>query len=353
MKTTEKIPKPAETVPQGKSTEKLPRFKETFSNLPKTSILRFLWDNILLPFTVMCLLANLLCFFEIANPNMILITGLAVFTSLHGYGAGVVCTLVMTLYSMYFFSDNHTFFNYSPVNLQKLFVVVLGALLNVLCIGRLKNSQEETSRQLIAMNQILKSDNQSLKAASLIDDLTGTRNRFAFRRDYKGYEGRQIHVMMFDLDDFKRTNDTYGHAIGDYVLKHTGRILREHFGDACCYRYGGDEFLVVCPGMAEKAFAAKVERTRLEMRAIALDGQGIPAFFSAGYVYGQADLSIDLRLMLRQADHNLYRAKELGKNGAVGCAYSRPLAQELEKSLVAEGKNFADLTEQDDSPQGQ
>ena len=169
--------------------------------------------------------------------------------------------------------------------------------------------------------------------ASALDGLTGTRNRYAFRRDYAKYEGRNLHVMMFDLDDFKAANDTYGHAVGDFVLKSAGRFLREAFGDEYCYRYGGDEFLVIRPDMPEEAFSARMETLQTRIRGLSLDGERIPAGFSAGYVYGHAEVSGDLRLMLRHADHNLYESKERGKDRFTGSAYSRAFAEELEKRM--------------------
>ncbi len=269
--------------------------------------------------------------FKIPNPNMILITGLSVFTSLYGYRAGIVCGGVMLAYSMYFFSDNHSFFAYSALNAQKMATILLGVSLNALFIGHLHKAHADAERQLMELNAVLKSDNVTLEQASALDGLTGTRNRYAFRRDYARYEGRDIHVMMFDLDNFKTTNDAYGHAVGDFVLKSVGRFLREAFGDAHCYRYGGDEFLVIRPDMPEEEFAAKLERVREQMKRLSLDEQRIPASFSAGYVYGNAELSADLRLMLRQADHHLYESKERGKDRFTGAAYSRDFAQRLEQ----------------------
>ena len=269
--------------------------------------------------------------FKIPNPNMILITGLSVFTSLYGYHAGIVCGVVMLGYSMYFFSDNHSFFVYSALNLQKMATIALGVSLNVLFIGHLHKAHTDAEKQLMELNAALQSDNVTLEQASALDGLTGVRNRYAFRRDYLKYEGRDIHVMMFDLDNFKAANDGYGHAVGDFVLKSAGRFLREAFGDAHCYRYGGDEFLVIRPDMPEEEFAAKLESIQEQIRGLSLDEQRIPASFSAGYVYGHAELSSDLRLMLRQADHNLYESKKRGKDCFTGAAYSRDFAHKLER----------------------
>ncbi len=289
------------------------------------------WRHLALSLGVMLSLTAAVRVFNIPNPNIILITGLAVFTSLYGYGAGIVCGAVTVLYSMYFFSTGHNFVTYDALNLKKMATILLGVALNVLFIGRLKKVHTDAERQLIELNAVLKSDNVTLEQASALDSLTGTRNRYAFRRDYLKYEGRNVHVMMFDLDNFKGTNDTYGHAVGDFVLKSTGRFLREAFGDECCYRYGGDEFVVICPDRPEAEFVASLERVQQGIRGLALDGERIPAGFSAGYVYGRAEQSADLRLMLRHADHNLYEAKGRGKGCFTGTAYSRAFAEELEE----------------------
>ena len=296
------------------------------------------WKHLALSLTVMLALAFAVNVFDIPNPNMILITGLAVFTSLYGYGAGIACGAVMALYSMYFFSAGHNFISYDPLNLKKMATILLGVALNVLFIGHLKKVHTDAERQLMELNAVLKSDNIMLEKASALDGLTGARNRYAFRRDYANYEGRNIHVMMFDLDDFKNVNDTYGHAVGDFMLKSTGHFLRETFGDAYCYRYGGDEFLVVRPDMPEDEFSANMEQLRTQMRGLSADGEHIPACFSAGYVYGHAELPEDLRLMLRHADHNLYASKKRGKDCFTGSAYSRTFAQGLEENVSPENK---------------
>ena len=278
---------------------------------------------------VMCLLTYVVHVFKVPNPNILLISGLTVCTSLYGYGAGVVSGMVMLFYSMYFFSENNSFFTFSTLNMQKMTSILLGITLNVMFIGRLKHIQTAAHRELLRMNALLRDDNQSLEQASALDSLTGTRNRFAFRRDYIKYERRNIHVMMFDLDDFKHTNDACGHAVGDFVLRNVGEALGGIFGQSFCYRYVGDEFLVICPDMEETAFVEKVDGVRETLHRLTLDGRHIPARFSAGYVYGTAELSVDLRLMLRHADHNLYVAKERGKDQFHGSAYDRDFAERL------------------------
>ena len=126
---------------------------------------------------------------------------------------------------MFFFSDNHNWITFSPLNLQKMSVIVLGAIACTLLIGNLKRQQTNANHRLAEINRYLRDDNQSLEEASLTDALTGVRNRFGLRRDYNQFESRYVHVMMMDLDNFKRINDTYGHAVGDFILRKVGQPL--------------------------------------------------------------------------------------------------------------------------------
>lgn len=190
----------------------------------------------LLALAVMLLMVAVVFVFKVPNPNMLLITGLAVFTSLYGYPAGIACALVMIVYSLYFFSIDHSFVSFTPIDLQKIGVIVLGVVLNVLFIGKLKRQQSEAARKLRQMNRELTRHNENLEAASMTDALTGVRNRFALRRDYSRFENRDVHVMMVDLDDFKGINDRFGHSVGDHILQRMGAALAECFGAEWCYR---------------------------------------------------------------------------------------------------------------------
>ncbi len=289
---------------------------------------------------VMILMAALVYVFNIPNPNMILITGLTVCTALYGFGAGIVSALVMVLYSMFFFSTGHSFFSYTDVNLQKMIVILVGVAVDVVFIGNLKRQQQEANEKLLELNMVLRQDKDALEEAALTDPLTGVRNRLALTRDYDSFEGRQVHVMMIDLDSFKRLNDDHSHSVGDHVLKALGGALSDTFGLAHCYRYGGDEFLVIRPDMREEDFLKGLETIRKKLEKITLDGALLPVHFSAGYVWGVCEMSSDLRLMMHQADSNLYAAKNMGKDRYKGAPYSRAIAETLEKTLHTDSRRL-------------
>ena len=194
--------------------------------------------------------------------------------------------------------------------------------------------------ELNELNRSLKEDNLSLEAATIRDSLTGVKNRFALRRDYDEYIEKDIHLMMLDIDDFKRVNDNYGHAVGDFLLKKLGDALTDQFGTEYSYRYGGDEFLVVYPDIPEADFMKAITNLEAQLEEIYLEDKKLPVHFSAGYVYGNTVLKDDLRLMLKHADELLYQAKKQGKNAFIGSCYERSYAESLE--MREEGAYAAD-----------
>ena len=272
---------------------------------------------------LMLAITVLVYFFNIPNPNMILIAGLTVFTTLYGYSSGVVCGLEMIVYSMFFFSTDHSFFEYTTQNLEKLTVIIIGVVLNVAFIGRLKKRQQDAVLKLEETNRGLISTNSRLEEATRLDPLTTVKNRYALRQDYDNYFERSVHVMMIDLDGFKQINDKYGHDAGDYLLKQMGRVLKESFGTDCTYRYGGDEFLVICPEVSDENFTKRIEEIRSGIKKIRSDHKNADLRFSAGYVFGTVEKSSDLRSMITAADSMMYRAKNAGSCLCFGSGFDR------------------------------
>ena len=197
--------------------------------------------------------------------------------------------------------------------------------------GQLIEHQKEYINELNDLNQKLKDDNLTLEAATIRDSLTGVKNRFALRRDYDVYTEQEIHIMMLDIDDFKKVNDNYGHSVGDYLLKKTGDTLIDLFGAEHSYRYGGDEFMVIYPDIQESDFTKLVSDMGSRLEEIYLEDKKLPVHFSAGYVYGKILLHDDLRLMIRQADELLYKAKGSGKSTFFGESYDRDSAMNIKK----------------------
>ncbi|AZO46785.1 MAG: diguanylate cyclase [Mesorhizobium sp.] len=156
-----------------------------------------------------------------------------------------------------------------------------------------------------------------LKAETLTDPLTGLMNRRALNSLYgERAFGPFMAVVMFDLDHFKRTNDLFGHPVGDKVLCRFAAIIRKYGRSGVdAFRLGGEEFALVMSRMTEdKAFdlASKI--------GVAFGAEVVPtprgplrSTVSGGIGFGKAEGS-SLDDVLAEADKALYAAKHAGRN---------------------------------------
>jgi diguanylate cyclase (GGDEF)-like protein len=261
--------------------------------------------------------------FNIPNPNMILIAALVLSTSVGGFIPGIVCAALMMIYSLFFFSVDHSFFQFTEENLHKITVIGLGILINLISVGILKRNRDKagdelkttneelvrTNEQLCQTNEELAKVNDMLKAMASHDSLTNLRNRYSLRQDFEYYVGMPLYVLFLDLDNFKILNDTNGHAYGDKILAATGRCLSESFRTSNCYRYGGDEFLVISENVTSEEFEDSCVKVR---QGLGVLGENVS--FSGGYVSGVPEDIPELRTMIMQADEMLYDAKSAGRN---------------------------------------
>lgn len=132
-------------------------------------------------------------------------------------------------------------------------------------------------------------------------------------------ERNTISIILFDIDDFKRVNDTYGHLRGNQVLCRFSAILQEKAGDKyIAGRYGGEEFMLVLPGCSREAALEFAEMIRLDVYHDGVLGELTQNQFSisGGAAQFQPGMSIDD--WFRQVDENLYAAKAKGKNRIEG-----------------------------------
>src|SRR5215470_4705833 len=155
------------------------------------------------------------------------------------------------------------------------------------------------------------------------DGLTGLLNRRAMQEaiDEQLRRSRRVDdifaVVMLDIDHFKSINDRHGHAAGDQALKHIATLLQaavrafDRVG-----RFGGEEFIVLLPGMdlAAAADTAEMLRAHLAAHPVPRDGEPpLPLSASFGVAQWEGPSEEASRLLLR-ADHALYRAKRAGRN---------------------------------------
>ena len=158
--------------------------------------------------------------------------------------------------------------------------------------------------------------------SSKFDSLTGLYSRgyfdSALEREFsraKRYN-TDLSVLFFDLDNFKKINDVFGHAAGDMVLKNVARIIREEIrSEDTAARYGGEEFILVLPETRKSPTLIPGERIRKKVEALNLrhDGRSIPITISGGLATYPIDAKDPIKLM-QCADQALYSAKHSGKN---------------------------------------
>jgi diguanylate cyclase (GGDEF)-like protein len=160
------------------------------------------------------------------------------------------------------------------------------------------------------------------RTAAMVDPLTGIANRRAFLIDAgelvrKAVAGaRPVAVLVIDLDHFKSINDRFGHAVGDRVLQIFATTTKDVMREAGLLgRLGGEEFAGVISDLSpEKAMAVAEHIRRAFAEATrAVDGCQVAGTLSIGVVLHQGS-PVDVLDLLVQADHELYRAKERGRN---------------------------------------
>lgn len=125
-----------------------------------------------------------------------------------------------------------------------------------------------------------------------------------------------LSVTIIDLDNFKSYNDTYGHQAGDQLLMQMAHIFLDHFDTTeTVARYGGDEFIIMCPEQSKSEVSKTVDDLRhsLETYDFARGKEEVSVTFSAGIASYPGD-GINVKELIRAADAALYDAKDAGKN---------------------------------------
>jgi len=170
---------------------------------------------------------------------------------------------------------------------------------------------------------------EKLRLQASVDDLTGAFNRRHFteegRRELARSKrhGRAFSLMIFDLDHFKRINDTFGHETGDRVLAKTAETVRKELRMSDLLgRHGGEEFAVILPETPPRQACAVADRLREALSRIEFAmNSDKPSGIAASFGVSGADIVIDESLedFVRAADRAMYEAKAAGRN-CVRCA---------------------------------
>ncbi len=191
---------------------------------------------------------------------------------------------------------------------------VVGGIMSVVDV----TYRVETERQLKLLNE-------QLQNLAITDGLTGLRNRRAFEEhliqevaEAKRFRS-PVSLLMIDVDHFKQFNDTFGHALGDEVLRTVASILaREARQSDLVARYGGEEFAVVMPHTDLNSAMLAAERFRRTVEA----HEGFPRSVTISVGVAQyLDEMTSPEELVKLADKALYRAKEQGRNRVCANGY--------------------------------
>jgi len=179
------------------------------------------------------------------------------------------------------------------------------------------------SREMI--RRTLETERQAYYEASIRDALTGLYNRYYMREMAKNLFQRQdreptlaVDVAVFDIDHFKRINDSLGHDAGDRVLIAIADVLKSNVrGGDVPTRFGGEEFVVLLPVFGEASGRDTADRIRMAVAAKRFDGElgELRVTISAGVARRRRNETLDE--VIARADRALYRAKESGRDRVV------------------------------------
>jgi len=188
------------------------------------------------------------------------------------------------------------------------------------------NRETEALRDKFAVLKLkadqLQNENRSLVRELQFDVLTGAFTRRAYERrlaqELERFEryARIFSMVMFDVDQFKRVNDTYGHTVGDKCLGEIIKKIKSMLRRVdLLARYGGDEFVILLPETDQERAEQVAEKIRqeIELTQFIYRGQAVPITISLGLTQVRSDAA-DPEELVNLADQALYRAKNLGGN---------------------------------------
>jgi polar amino acid transport system substrate-binding protein len=186
-------------------------------------------------------------------------------------------------------------------------------------VRREKHLTEQALEKLKLTQSILEQRNEELKILSTTDALTGLSNRVKLEADMeyelqyaRRYHQHQFGIIMIDIDNFKLINDTYGHQKGDTVLKMVAQLFINHIRQVDHIgRWGGEEFIVICPQVNEEELVTVAENLRHQIAHTRFPNINLITASFGVSTYQPGD---SIEMLISRADNALYQSKEAGRN---------------------------------------
>ncbi len=180
--------------------------------------------------------------------------------------------------------------------------------------------------KFLSGNNIENAYHEEIYRLTTVDGLTQVYNKRYFLETLEREIGRaqryqrDLSLIMFDIDNFKKINDTYGHLAGDHVLKHLAMVIKSRIRrEDILSRYGGEEFSIILPEIDKEnaiQFAEKI-RKLVEKAMFSFEDTEIPVTISIG-VTNYDGQQVDVNEFIKLADEKLYDAKQSGRNRVSG-----------------------------------
>lgn len=157
-----------------------------------------------------------------------------------------------------------------------------------------------------------------LEQMALLDALTKLPNRYALEQDFNiliSDENNKYILGILDIDHFKSVNDTYGHNVGDEILKLLADVFKNRLRhEDKIYRYGGEEFVILISNVSLTTAKKVIEDMNLIFSYITNEKYGFKKTYSCGLVELTINKNTSLQYYIQNADSLLYKAKENGRN---------------------------------------
>ncbi len=213
-----------------------------------------------------------------------------------------------------YFENNLATGIFNPERVAMIEVIASQAAISLENSELYANLEEKVSKRTRQLENLT----EKFKLLSVTDQLTRLNNRrkidevLAYEYEQASRYKIPLSVILMDIDKFKDINDQYGHQAGDRVLVEFGQVLQSRIRSADTLgRWGGEEFVIICPETDEVNAAVLAEQLRAEIANHKFDS-AIPVTSSFGVSQLKSDISVDRLLM--NADRALYEAKGAGRN---------------------------------------
>ena len=209
---------------------------------------------------------------------------------------------------------------YFSIILFWMILIVIEVLWRFYLIHKQTKADAQRINNLVSEYKKLETEKQQFETLSTTDVLTGVMNRagvqqFLQRLFESNFSRNQMGVMLFDIDHFKKINDSLGHDAGDIVLSDIARIINEQVRQTDIFgRWGGEEFILICSQISEERLIALAEKLRetIEHHSLNIEGQCVKVTVSIGTT--KVNPKETFEAVFKRADKALYTAKNNGRN---------------------------------------